>query len=149
MAEGTSNVPTWSPVAPTILAFNLAVSLLVASSPSILWRLGGTIACLALCLSPFLNAGAGDHQSEYSIGCMLLIQASTAIYLLCLSHPLRDFRYERDTVAPSQMSFLRRWYWALCIMNNPRAVGWTCQVCTGISMLILERARDNNVASHL
>ena len=134
MSEGTYGVLAGPPVAPCILAFNLAVSSLVASSPSFLWRLCGTLTCLALCLSPYLNSGAGDHQSEYSIGCMLLIQAFTAIYLLWLSYPLRDFRYERDAVAPNEMSFLRRWYWALCIMNNPRAVGWTCQVCTGTSL---------------
>ena len=133
MAEGTSGLLTAPPVGPSIFVFNLAVSSLVASSPSLLWRLCGTVACLALCLSPYLDAGAGDHQSEYSIGCVLLIQAFTAIYLLWLSHPLRDFRYERDAIAPSQMPFFRRWYWALCIMNNPRAIGWTCQVWVNAS----------------
>lgn len=139
MPEDTSGVLVGPPIALSILAFNLAVSSLLASSPSFLWRLGGTVACLALCLSPYLGAGAEDHQSEYSIGCMLLIQAFTAIYLLWLSDPLRDFRCERDPIPPNDMSFHRRWYWAMCIMSNPRAVGWTCQVCSNACRKVCAR----------
>lgn len=130
MAEETSSVLAGPPIAPYLFAFNLAVSSLIASSPSFLWRLNGTMACLLLCLPPYLNASTGDQQTEYSIGCMLLIQAFTAIYLLWLSDPLRDFRHDRDPISPNEMPFLRRWYLVLCIMNSPRAVGWTCQVCS-------------------
>ena len=129
MAQGTTpHDYARFPVAPLLLTYNLAVSSLLVSSPPLLLRLGGTIVCLALCLAPYLDAGIGDSQRNYSTGCTLMIQAFTGIYLLWMSDPVRDFRHEREYTAPDELPFLRRLYWGLCLMSNPRGVGWTCQV---------------------
>ncbi|KAH9922491.1 membrane bound O-acyl transferase family-domain-containing protein [Fomitopsis serialis] len=87
--------------------------------------------CRMFCaLGRCIYGGSGESlsQSDYPTGCILMIQAFTAVYLLWMTDPARDFRHERDYAAPEELSFLRRVYWALCIMNNPRGVGWTCQV---------------------
>ncbi|KZT69927.1 hypothetical protein DAEQUDRAFT_231740 [Daedalea quercina L-15889] len=128
MAQSTPHDHARFPVLPLLLTYNLALASLLISSPPFLWRLGGTIVCLALCLAPYLDAGVGDNQRNYSTGCTLMIQAFTGIYLLWMSDPVHDFRHEREYTAPDELPFLRRLYWGLSIMNNPRGVGWTCQV---------------------
>ncbi|TFY67107.1 hypothetical protein EVJ58_g1852 [Rhodofomes roseus] len=123
MVMNTTDDNATAPVVPLLVASNLVVASLLVSSLPFLWRLGGTVLCCAIWLAAYCG-GSGD----YPTGCVLTIQACTALYLLWMTNPIRDFRHERDYTAPDELPFLRRVHWALCIMNNPRGVGWNYQV---------------------
>ncbi|KZT01615.1 uncharacterized protein LAESUDRAFT_663582 [Laetiporus sulphureus 93-53] len=79
-------------------------------------------------LVPVFLFTTGDIHRNHSTGCMVTGQIFTAFHLLCLSDPLNDFRHEREEISPSKMPYLRRVYWALCVICSPRGVGWNYQV---------------------
>ena len=50
------------------------------------------------------------------------------VSLTWLTDPIHDFRHERDHVAPKELPFVRRVWWALCLLNSPRGIGWSYKV---------------------
>ncbi|PCH35769.1 hypothetical protein WOLCODRAFT_133975 [Wolfiporia cocos MD-104 SS10] len=113
----------------------LALQLLSSTLPAciIALNLPHAVRCAALVgyayvLSRACSFSTGSVHRDYSLGCMLMGQLITTFHLLCLSNPLAQFRHESDLVPPSELSFLRRVYWSMCVFFNNRGVGWSYQV---------------------
>jgi hypothetical protein len=71
----------------------------------------------------------GNIDRDYILGIAFAWLIANALHVLLLSEPLDDFRHEKDTVSPREMSFFRRVYWALCLQNAFRGIGWNYKVC--------------------
>ncbi|KZT63295.1 hypothetical protein DAEQUDRAFT_641339, partial [Daedalea quercina L-15889] len=115
------------PVLPFFLVCQLAHACLIALSPRVPGRIVGTAALYALIASAYQRT-TGDAQRNYSIGNSIMSQAFTIFVLSWLNDPVHEFRHERDYSSPAELPFLRRVWWALCIINSPRGVGWSNQV---------------------
>ncbi|KAG7448101.1 uncharacterized protein BT62DRAFT_753427 [Guyanagaster necrorhizus] len=69
-----------------------------------------------------------DKMQDYAMGSTLGGQLFTAIHLLLLAEPIIQYRHFSDTDDPQKRSFLRRVYWAACIIHSPRGIGWNYEV---------------------
>lgn len=119
------------PVLPVLLLQNAFLSALIAIRPKAPIKLAA-FAIYTYSLGLVLTSTTGDLQQNYSLGCSFASQFFTAFHLLWLADPLNDLRHERDHTAPPALPFLRRMYWASCVITGPRGVGWNYQVCTSL-----------------
>ena len=115
------------PILPFFLTFQLAHACLIALSPQHVKRLLGSLALAVLVVLAY-RCTTGDVQHDYYMGNSLMTQALPVILLNWLTNPIHDFRHERDPSAPVALSFPRRVWWALCVLNSPRGVGWSYEV---------------------
>ncbi|KAF9809459.1 hypothetical protein IEO21_07385 [Rhodonia placenta] len=115
------------PVLPVLLLQNAFLSALIAIRPKVPIKLAA-FAIYTYSLGLVLTSTTGDLQQNYSLGCSFASQFFTAFHLLWLTDPLNDLRHERDYIAPPALPFLRRIYWASCVITGPRGVGWNYQV---------------------
>ncbi|KAH9915716.1 membrane bound O-acyl transferase family-domain-containing protein [Fomitopsis serialis] len=115
------------PVLPFFLVSQLGHACLIAVSPRWPGRLVGTVALYTFIASAY-KFTTGDAQRDYSIGNTIAIQTFSILLLNWLTNPIHDFRHERDDSAPADLSFFRRVWWALCVINSPRGVGWSYEV---------------------
>ncbi|EED84098.1 predicted protein [Postia placenta Mad-698-R] len=115
------------PVLPVLLLQNAFLSALIAIRPKAPIKLAA-FAIYTYSLGLVLTSTTGDLQQNYSLGCSFASQFFTAFHLLWLADPLNDLRHERDHTAPPALPFLRRMYWASCVITGPRGVGWNYQV---------------------
>lgn len=123
---GSRNRPLL-PILPFFMMFQLAHACLIAVSPRRAGRLLGTVALYSLVLLAY-RCTTGDNQHDYYMGNSLMTQALPVILLNWLADPIHDFRHERDPCAPAEIPFPRRVWWALCMLNSPRGVGWSYEV---------------------
>ena len=115
------------PVIPFLLVFQLIHACLLALCLRGPGRLLST--AFLLSLAGFaLHCTTGDAQRDYYVGSSLMTQALPVILLNWLSDPMHEFRHECDCRAPASLPFLKRVWWALCILNSPRGVGWSYAV---------------------
>ena len=115
------------PFLPFYGGIQLATACLVALSPRGLNRVVGTAALLCIIILVY-GFTTGDAQRDFPIGNTFATQAFTALLFSWLTDPINDFRHERDRVAPADLPFARRVWWALCLLNSPRGIGWSCEV---------------------
>ena len=115
------------PILPFFLTFQLTHACLIALSPRRPGRLFGTLALVALVVLAY-RCTTGDVQHDCYMGNSLMTQALPVLLLNWLTDPVHDFRHERDPCAPAALSFPRRVWWALCVLNSPRGVGWSYEV---------------------
>ncbi|EPS96327.1 hypothetical protein FOMPIDRAFT_1038192 [Fomitopsis schrenkii] len=122
----TANRPLL-PIFPYFACFQTGLACLLALSPP---KPGKLVGCAALtsfvALAYFCSTG--DAARNYGVGNLMMIQAVTAYLLLWLVNPLHDYRHESDLTDPTKYSFLRRFWWMLSIINNPRGVGWSYEI---------------------
>ena len=116
------------PILPFYLGIQLIQACLIALSPQRTSRIVGTTTLLAVVASVY-GFTTGDAQRDYSTGNAFMTQAFTGILFIWLTEPIHEFRHERDLVAPAQLPFARRVWWALCLLSSPRGIGWSCEVC--------------------
>lgn len=115
------------PILPFYLGVQLGNAFLIALSPRRLGRVVGTTALLAAVASVY-RFTTGDAQRNYSIGNTFMSQAFGIVLLVWLKDPIHDVRHECDLVPPTELPFARRVWWALCLINSPRGIGWSCEV---------------------
>jgi hypothetical protein len=111
-----------------ILLSEVSIVCLLAYLPkSIVWRLVAFVAVTNLNLGA-LKSRTGDVFTDYAIGCAIATRLVANSYLVFLADPLDNFQHEKDEVGPREMPFLRRIWWAFCIINGSRGVGWNYAV---------------------
>ena len=115
------------PALPFYFGVQLANACLIALSPRGLVRVVGNAALLCLIIS-VLGLTTGRADRDYVVGCIFAGQAFNMFLFTWLTDPIHDFRHERDHVAPKELPFARRVWWALCLLNSPRGIGWSYKV---------------------
>ena len=120
------------PILPFCIGMQLATPCLVALSLRGLNHVVGTAALLCIIISAY-GFTTGDAQRDHATGSAFATLAFTALFFSWLTDPIQDFGHERDRVAPAELPFARRVWWALCLLNSPREIGWSCEV--GVAML--------------
>lgn len=105
----------------------LFLALVIAVRPSATWRL------LAFLLMAFVNLKAlsftsGNPDIDNALGSVFGTIIYTSLYLLFLVDPTKDFRHKKDLVTPSDLPLPRKVYWALCVQNALRGIGWNYRV---------------------
>lgn len=115
------------PIFPYFACFQAGVACLLALSPPRPGKLAGCAALTSFVSLAYL-CSTGDAARNYGVGNLMMIQAVTAYLLLWLVNPLYDYRHESDYTHPTKYSFVRRFWWMLSIINNPRGVGWSYEV---------------------
>ena len=115
------------PTLPLYFSVQLANACLIALSPRALGRVVGNVALLGIIIFS-LRLTTGQVELNYFVGCMFAEQAFSMFLFTWLTDPIHDFRHERDHVAPKELRFVRRVWWALCLLNSPRGIGWSYKV---------------------
>ncbi|PCH37581.1 hypothetical protein WOLCODRAFT_140944 [Wolfiporia cocos MD-104 SS10] len=115
------------PVLPTLLVLNATTSSLIALRLRWPIRLAAFVSYTCILGLAYQCTTRNMHR-DYVMGCSLANQFLHAFHLLWLTDPLMELHHERDHVHPSQLSFIRRIYWALCTLYSYRGVGWNYQV---------------------
>ena len=115
------------PIFPFFLCFQTGLACLLALSPPKPSKIAGCSALTSFVALTYL-CSTGDAARDYGVGNLIMIQAVTAYLLLWLVNPLCDYRHESDYTDPAKYPFLRRFWWMLSIINNPRGVGWSYEV---------------------
>ena len=124
--EADSDRPHLS-IFPFYLGTQLFTACLIALALRGVSRIIGSAALLYIVASVY-GFTTGNAQRDYSIGTTFAGQALNMFLLTWLTDPIHEFRHERDVVAPTELPFVRRVWWALCLLNNPRGIGWSCEV---------------------
>ncbi|KIM90059.1 hypothetical protein PILCRDRAFT_812871 [Piloderma croceum F 1598] len=101
----------------------LFLSLIIAIRPSAAWRL------LVFLLYIYVNMKAiaftsGDKDRDFLLGVSFGWLIANAMHLLFLSDPMNDFRHVNDVVPPRDLPLAHRAYWAFCLQNAMRGIGW-------------------------
>jgi hypothetical protein len=114
----------------------LFLALVIAVRPSAAWRL------LAFLLMVLVNLKAltftsGNGDTDNALGCTFGMTIAMSLHLLFLFDPTKDFRHEKDLVPPSDLPLPRRIYWALCLQQAVRGVGWNYRVLIVYNALYL------------
>lgn len=112
---------------PIYLGIQLMHACLIALAPQRLGRIVGTAALCGVIASVY-GFTTGDAQTNYSFGFTFMTQVFTALLFTWLIDPVHEVRHEHDLVTPGELSFARRVWWALCLLNSPRGIGWSCEV---------------------
>lgn len=115
------------PILPFYLGIQLANACLIALSPRRSGRFVGTGA-LFIAVASVYQFTTGDAQRNYSIGNTFMSQAFGIVLFSWLTDPIHEFRHESDLIAPAELPFVRRVWWAVCLLNSPRGIGWSCEV---------------------
>ena len=112
---------------PLYFSVQLANACLIALSPRALGRVVGNVALLGIIIFG-LRLTTGQVELNYLVGCMFAEQTFSMFLFTWLTDPIHDFRHECDHVAPKELPFVRRVWWALCLLNSPRGIGWSYKV---------------------
>ncbi|KZT63106.1 hypothetical protein DAEQUDRAFT_229749 [Daedalea quercina L-15889] len=112
---------------PLLLVIHIGHACLIALSPRRSGRIIGTIALYSLIACAYLTS-TGNAQGDNSIGIYIANQAFIIVLLNWLTDPIHDFRHERDYSSPAGLPFLHRVWWAMCVIDSPRGVGWSYKV---------------------
>jgi len=106
-----------------IVFYQIFLPIVVALRPKLPWRLLAflVIFCVNLTVVAFTM---GDIDTDYMSGAAWGAFIATSLHLLLLSDPINDFHHGNDSVHPKDMPFFRRAYWALCLQNAIRGIGW-------------------------
>ncbi|KAF8065364.1 membrane bound O-acyl transferase family-domain-containing protein [Lyophyllum atratum] len=120
--EGRPPFPflTFLVVPDILLAFALALDLSKRT------RLISFVAFAWVCYEGLLYT-TGDKMQDYSMGSTIGGQFFTALHLLLIVEPIRQFRHSTDVDDPRTRPLLKRVYWAGCIIHSPRGIGWNYQ----------------------
>jgi hypothetical protein len=118
-----------------ILLPETLATLLVAFYPSAIWRISGVIVVSYLYFTGLLST-TGDPLQNYSFGSGFATEIAMTIALACLINPIRDYRYEGDTVPANEKPWYQRIYWAFRLRRNPRGIGWNYQVSSTSSAIV-------------
>ncbi|KAF9456879.1 membrane bound O-acyl transferase family-domain-containing protein [Collybia nuda] len=114
------------PIFQYLILPDIALCCLILIYPSKLWRFSA-VAVFAYFNVKALSYTTGDGLQDYAFGCAVVAQLFTAIHLLCLTNPLRDFRHKHDVIPPSQQTLLKRLWWSFGVNHGPRGIGWNYQ----------------------
>jgi len=112
---------------PFFALLQTCLACLLALSPRRSGRVAGS-AVLATLVAVAYCCTTGEAPRDYSIGNLIMIQVFTAYLLLWLVNPVTEYRHEHDVTAAAKLPFVRRVWWLLCIINNPRGIGWSYEV---------------------
>jgi hypothetical protein len=82
-----------------------------------------------------LASATGDPTLDYAAGTIVATRAGTCFYLVFIANPLDNYRSEKSPTSPRSMSTLKRLWWAFCVFNNARGLGWNYNVRTCPSLL--------------
>jgi hypothetical protein len=135
----------YMPLIRYILLSEVSIVCLLAYLPkAVIWRVVAFIGVAYFTVSAIMSR-TGDAMTDYSVGGSIGARAATNFYLVFLADPLDNFRHERDEMAPREMSFLRRIWWAFCVINGPRGVGWNYSVWP---LLVFVALRSYRVHAH-
>ncbi|CCM06211.1 uncharacterized protein FIBRA_08455 [Fibroporia radiculosa] len=115
------------PMLPYLTLQHAFLAALIVLRPRWPFRLGAFTA-YGFSLMYALRCSTGNSFRDHTLGCILLGHFFTAIHLIWITNPIKEFMHERDRIAPERLPFDRRALWALCIFNNPRGVGWNYQL---------------------
>ena len=111
-----------------ILVLQLGVYGLIAYAPrSPAARMCG-FGALAFITTIVIMHTTGDIPQDYGLGCFCGAQLVYMFWLLMFANPLHEFCHEEDVQHPTEMSFLRRLWWAFCVVHSLRGIGWNRQV---------------------
>jgi hypothetical protein len=113
-----------------VIPLQLLIYALVAYTPrSTALRLSA-FGVIALMTFRALHHTTGEISQDYGMGCILSGQLVAVFAFIVLNYPPDDFRHEKDVQPPSEMPFLKRMWWALCVMHSVRGIGWNTHVST-------------------
>ncbi|KAH9840645.1 membrane bound O-acyl transferase family-domain-containing protein [Rhodofomes roseus] len=115
------------PLLPFFAVLQTCLACLLALQPRKPSRVAGSIGLVAFIAAAYCCT-TGEAPRDYSIGNLIMIQAFTAVLLLWLVDPVHDYCHESDGNALAKLPFVRRMWRLLCIINNPRGVGWSYEV---------------------
>ena len=129
--------PVWPVLRPALLiVMQLSHASLIALSPRRPGRIIGTTTLYSLIACAYMCA-SGNTQGDCSVGIFTGSQVFTIYVLNWIANPIQDYRHERDYSSPAEISFLRRVWWAVCVINSPRGVGWSYEARDSIIYFIL------------
>ncbi|OBZ71261.1 hypothetical protein A0H81_08450 [Grifola frondosa] len=109
-------------------SLDLFLCFLIAVRPSTPIKLSAFLVYACIALRGVTAFSTGDELQDYSIGSSISGQLLTACHLLWLTDPLKDFKYNHESVQPQSLPLWRRIYWAICVDHSPRGIGWNYQV---------------------
>ncbi|KAG5735390.1 hypothetical protein E4T56_gene11107 [Termitomyces sp. T112] len=119
------------PVLSCLVVPEIFFTLLIATRPSFILRLLGSLALVYTTYYVAATYTTGDVARDWAIGSALGTQPFSAVILLWLTDPMKEFRYTSDpkpTPLGEKRSLGSRLYKALCILLNLRFVGLNVQL---------------------
>ncbi|KZT19948.1 hypothetical protein NEOLEDRAFT_1076747 [Neolentinus lepideus HHB14362 ss-1] len=105
----------------------ICLAFIVSIKPGPFMRLTTSIIYTAFTLDA-LTLTTGDPRRDFSMGTAMTSNLATAIHLLWMSDPVRDFRHGKVNINLGTLPTSKRWYWMLCVLYSPRGIGWNYQV---------------------
>ncbi|KAI8990716.1 membrane bound O-acyl transferase family-domain-containing protein [Trametes punicea] len=117
-------LPPWAHIAPqTILVVLLAIR------PPVVLRLVLTAAASYYYYTLIAHHTTGQGPiHDYSIGSVIGGYWAALFIFLWLCDPMKEWRWRGVKHAPADYPFLKRIYYAACIVCNARLIGWSAQV---------------------
>ncbi|CDO77904.1 hypothetical protein BN946_scf184692.g2 [Trametes cinnabarina] len=123
MSNEPDLIPGWVQVLPQI--FSVA---LLATRPSLPLRLVLTLLFTYYCYILIAGRTTGEGPiHDYGIGSAFGARWVGTLILAWLCDPMKEWRYGDETHVPADYPLLKRWYYAACIIGNPRLIGWNAQ----------------------
>ncbi|KAI9056294.1 hypothetical protein FKP32DRAFT_1585720 [Trametes sanguinea] len=115
---------SWGHFAPQVFS-----AILLTIRPPIPLRL--VLSALASYHTYTLVAGhttGGGPTHDYAAASAIGGRWAGMLVLSWLCDPMKDWRYEDEKVAPADYPFLKRFYYAACIVTSPRSLNWNVEV---------------------
>ena len=127
MHDSTSESKPPLPTFRYIAVYNLVLAIAIALRPRPTWRFLVFLAIFYHNLT-VVTLTTGDVDRDVGLSVSLACDIATSFHLLFLSDPAIDFRHTKDSVHPRDLPFFRRVYWAICLQNAKRGIGWNYKV---------------------
>jgi hypothetical protein len=110
-----------------LVLLQLFLALVVAVRPKVVWRFAAFLLILYLNLR-IITFTTGDIDRDYALSVAFGCLIANALHLLLVTDPTNDFRHANDLVPPRDLPLLRKAYWAFCLQNAARGIGWNYEV---------------------
>jgi hypothetical protein len=113
-----------------VLLLEISSIILVAYLPrSNFWRLVAfSPVFYFICCA--LTSATGNTTVDYAAGTIVATRAGACFYLAFIANSLDNYRSEKNPASPRSMPVLKRLWWAFCVFNNARGLGWNYNVRT-------------------
>ena len=110
-----------------IALYQLFLALVIAIQPRVVWRFLAFLLILYHNLK-IVTYTTGDIDGDYALSVAFGCLVATALHLLLVTNPMDDTRHVNDLVPPGNLPFWRKAYWAFCLQNSIRGIGWNYEV---------------------
>ena len=126
------------PTTTYIILPTFVLSFIVAVRPRLPVRIVVVLLHVLWILDGTKYSGGGGYE-DYLVGALLGATTLMAFYLLILTDPMLDWRYDsQPNVRPRELPLWERMHWVLCSAFNNRGLGWSFKVRSDILRSIFQ-----------